>query len=61
MDTNRDEVAEFGRAADAGRNQDIEPGGTLAERHGDHRRHPDDAEEQTRRRKPPQGRSHAAV
>ena len=61
MDANRDEVAEFGRAADAGRNQDIEPGGTLVGGHGDHGGHPDDEEEQSRRRKPPQGRSHAAV
>ncbi len=61
MDTDRDEVAEFGDAADTGRNQEIERGGTLAQDHGDHREHQGGLGEQGHRRKPPQGRSHAVI
>jgi hypothetical protein len=62
MNDNRDELAEFGREVQAGRTPEIEPGGTLAPRgrDGGHGR-PEDPGEQSRRRRPPQGRSHGCL
>jgi hypothetical protein len=57
MGDEADEVAKFGRELAEGGNPEIERGGTLA---GDRDKHSDGHDHGARRR-PPHGRSHAAL